>query len=253
MASTHPYKVALHCNDREPIEVNSLATAVAAALTANLTTFALTAAQQAALTAQIATLTTANGKLGGYIANAPGNHAITTLRNKQTIIVYNMLNTTFRALVDGIAAGDKTLIELSGFDATAAAVAHGIPDTPVITKITDHKQAAGAAKILLKKRNKKALAGSKPSTTKVRLKYSAQTTAAPESATSVWVTELSAVSSTDLILTDLVKAKEIVVRVRAEDGKLKSPWSASITYISRTSATGLPTTSPTTGAPPTTG
>ena len=244
------YKVALHCTDREPLEVNSLATAVAGALTTNLTTFALTAAQQAALTANIATLNTANGKLSGYIANAPGNHAIVTLRDKQTIIVYNMLNTIFRVLVDGIAAGDKTLIELSGFDASADPVPHGIPNTPLISKITDTKQAAGEAKIILVKSKKKSGTGTTTTKKRTRSKYSAQTTAAPTTASSVWINAIESVSSRDLILTHLVKGNEIDVRVRAEDGKLKSPWSAPVSFLPRTSAPGIPTTKPTTGTAP---
>jgi hypothetical protein len=39
MASTHPYKVALHCNDKEPVEVNNLATNVIAQLTLNAAAF----------------------------------------------------------------------------------------------------------------------------------------------------------------------------------------------------------------------
>ncbi len=254
MATTHTYKVAMHCTDKEPIEVNNLATSVAAALTTNLTMFALTTTAQTALTAQIGTLNTANNKLTGYIANAPGNHTVTTQRNSQTVVVYNILNTTFRTLVDGIANGDKATVELSGFDATADAVAHGIPATPVITKISDTKQAAGAAKILLEKHKKKALTGTTPAATKARLKYSAQTTPAPDSATSVWTNNVESVSSKDLILTGLTKAVEIAVRVRAEDGKFKSPWSKSTTYISRTSGNNLPTTTPTgTTTTPTTG
>jgi len=260
MASTHTYKVAMHCTDKEPIEVNNLATAVSAGLTANSATFAPTSTLLTTLNTNLAALNTANGKLSNYIANAPGNHNTTTLRNSQTVIVYNMLNTTFRTLVDGIAAGVKATIELSGFDATADAVVHTIPDTPVITKISDKNKAAGTAKILLKKHSKKALGTAKASTTKARLRYTAQITTAPETATSVWTNALEGVSSRDLLLEGLVKGVEIAVRVRAEDGKLKSPWSASVTYISRTSATIHPTTSPTgtttttpTNTPPATG
>ena len=256
MASTHPYKVALHCTDKEPTEVNNLATNVIAELTLNAASFVTSTMPLTAITALIATLTTANNKLTGYIAGAPGNHTVTTQRNTQTVIVYNMLNTSFRTLVDNVANGNKAIVELSGFDATADAVAHGVPATPVITKISDTKQAAGAAKILLEKHKKKALIGTTPSVTKARLKYSAQTTTAPDSATSVWTNNVESVSSKDLILTGLTKAVEVSVRVRAEDGKFKSPWSKSITYISRTSATPHPTTSPTTGTtttPPATG
>jgi len=135
MASAHPYKVALHCNDKEPVEVNNLATGVIAGLNANLSTFGPTPALLTVLTANIATLTTANNKLSGYIANAAGNHNVITLRNSQTVVVYGMLNTTFRTLVDGIAAGAKAIIELSGFDATADATAHTIPAIPVISKM----------------------------------------------------------------------------------------------------------------------
>jgi hypothetical protein len=251
MASTHPYKVALHCNDKEPVEVNNLATGVIAGLNANLSTFAPTPPLLVTLNANIATLTTANSKLTGYIAGAPGNHAVTTLRNTETITVYGMLNTTFRTLVDGIAAGVKATIELSGFDASADPTAHVIPDIPVISKITDVKQADGHAKVILVKKKKKALTGVKAATAVRGLKYSARITNTPVTAASVWLTELSAVSSTDLILTGLVKLVEISVQVRAEDGKLKSGWSTGVTYASRTSATVATTTTiSTTPTPP---
>jgi len=245
MASTHPYKVALHCSDKEPVEVNNLATGVAAALTTNLTTFAPTTAEQTALTANITALTTANNKLTGYIANAKGDHAITTLRNTETVTVYGMLNTTFRTLVDGTAGGVKATIELAGFDSSADAVAHGIPDTPVISKISDTNRAEGTAKVLLVKRKKKTLTGAKAAKSTKGLKYSMQVTAAPVTTASVWTTEVQGESTLELILTGLIKGSEVAARVRAEDGKLKSVWSEPMTFLPRKSAPNLPTTTPT--------
>ncbi len=193
MASTHPYKVALHCNDKEPVEVNNLATNVIAQLTLNAAAFVTSTMPLTAITALIATLTTANNKLTGYIAGAPGNHTVTTQRNSQTVIVYNMLNTSFRNLVDSVALGVKATVELSGFDATSDATAHVIPDIPVISKITDVKQPDGHAKIILVKKKKKKLTGVKPAKSAQKLKYSARITNTPVTATSVWTTELSAV------------------------------------------------------------
>jgi hypothetical protein len=228
-----------------------LATGVAAALTTNLTTFAPTTAEQTALTAQILTLTTANNKLTGYIANAKGDHSVITLRNTETVTVYGMLNTTFRTLVDGTAGGVKATIELAGFDASADAVAHGIPDTPVISKISDTNRAEGTAKVLLVKHKKKTLTGAKAAKSTKGLKYSMQVTPAPVTTASVWTNEIQSESSRDLLLTGLVKGSEVAARVRAEDGKLKSPWSEPMTFLPRKSAPNLPTTTPTPA--PTTG
>lgn len=245
--ATHKYKVAMHCTDKEPIEVNSLATNVAADMTTNGATFTPTGGTTtpAQLTTLINNLTTENNKLSRYIAGAKGNHNIMTLRDSETITVYNILNTSFRTLVDTIANGVKAIIELAGFSPNVDATIHTIPDVPVITSINDKNKAAGAAKIILKKHKKIALRTA-PAAKKTRgLKYSAQTTPAPAIATSIWTTDLQSVSSTDLLLINLVKSHEIAIRVRAEDGKLKSAWSTSVEFTSRTSAPAAPTTMPT--------
>ena len=248
------YKVAMHCTDKEPIEVNNLATSVITGLTTNASTFVTTTMPLTAITTLIGTLTTANNKLSGYIAGAAGNHNITTLRNSQTVVVYDLLNTSLRSVVEGGAGGVKAIIELSGFDATSDKVVRGIPDVPVISKISDKNKAPGTAKVLLVKHSKKTLAGAAASKASRGLKYSAQTTAAPATATSVWENNVESVSSRDLLLTGLVKANEVAVRIRAEDGKLKSAWSASVEYMSHTTASGIPTTTPVTPTTtPTTG
>ena len=70
----------------------------------------------------------------------------------------------------------------------------------------------------------------------------------------LYLSVISSVSSRDLLLTGLVKANEVAVRIRAENGKLKSAWSASTEFVPRTTASGTPTTTPVTPTTtPTTG
>jgi hypothetical protein len=228
MASTHPYKVALHCTNKEPVKVNALATRVSNGLTTHAATFPSAAAI-------VTGLVTNNTALGGYIAQAKGNHAVKTQRDVQCVVVYEVLNKQLRPLVDGVANGDPSIIALSGFDSSADATAHTAPGAPEISKITDGST-PGTAKILLAKSKRAGLLAAKAATSKRGLLYTAQTTAAPVIATSVWKNALEGVSSQELVLTGLVKGNEIAVRVRAEDGSLKSAWSDPFFYLPRTTA-----------------
>ncbi|MBI3502147.1 MAG: hypothetical protein HY063_10155 [Bacteroidetes bacterium] len=234
MASKHPYKVALHCTDKEPVKVNNLAAKVIQKMTTNANDFPNSGAL-------IATLTTDNTKLSNYISLAKGDHAMKDKRDAQSKLVYKEMNTKLRHLVDDVADGDKTIIDESGFDATEDATAHGIPAVPVISKITDVKKAPGTAKILLEKKKKKELVVAKAANKGAGLKYTAQTTPAPHTDTSKWTNAVEGVSSKALLLTGLVKANEIDVRVRAEDGDKKSAWSEPMSFLPRTSA---PSTTP---------
>jgi hypothetical protein len=248
MAATHPNEAVMHASSKEPVEVYNLAiNVINYGMYVNTGTFT-------AIPVPIGTTTTgflgAVTKLGTLIASAKGNTDNTNARDTQTVLVHDTYLVPLLAYANTRANHDLGIINLSGFDHNNQPTKHGIPPTPVISNISDKKRADGEAKINLVKK-KKAAAGTTKATPKVHLKYSARTTAAPATATSVWVTELSAVSSTDLILTGLVRNVDTAVQVRAEDGKLKSPWSATYNYISRTSASNLPTTTPTTT--PTTG
>lgn len=250
MAATHPNVAVMHCTALEPVEIYNLANnIITAGIYVNSGTFA---------TPPIALGTSNTGflgavtKLGTLIASAKGNSNNINARDLQAALVHDTYLKPLLTYTNTIANHNLTIINLSGFDSNAQPTKHGIPATPVISNISDKKQAAGAAKINLVK-NKKKAAGTAKAKKVQGLKYSARMTASPATATSVWVTELSAVSSTDLILTGLPKLVEYDIQVRAEHGKLKSPWSASVTYASRTSATNLPTTTPTAGTPPATG
>jgi hypothetical protein len=257
MAATHPYEAVMHASSKEPVEVYNLAiNVINYGMYVNTGTFT-------AIPVPIGTTTTgflgAVTKLGTLIASAKGNTDNTNARDTQTVLVHDTYLVPLLAYANTRANHDLGIINLSGFDHNNQPTKHGIPDTPVISNISDKKRADGEAKINLVKK-KKAAAGTTKATPKVHLKYSARTTAAPATTASVWITELSAVGSNDLILTGLIKYNEIEVQVRAEDGKLKSPWSAAVKYASRTSAPGttttIPTTTPTTGTtttPPATG
>lgn len=228
MASAHPYKVALHCTVKQPVAVNALATRVSTGLTTHAATFPNAAAI-------VAGLVTANTTLGGYIAQAKGNHAVKTQRDSQCVAVFDMLNTQLRPLVDGVAKGDPSIVALSGFDSSAAPTAHTAPNAPTVSRIADGST-PGTAKILLARSRKAGLLPAKAATSKRDLLYTVQTTAYPVTDTSVWKNALEGVSSRDLVLTGLVKGNEIAVRARAEDGSLKSGWSDPFFFLPRTTA-----------------
>ena len=188
--------------------------------------------------------------MGTLISTAKGNSNNINARDLQTILVHDTYLVPLLTYTNTVANHNLAIINLSGFDHNAQPTKHSVPPAPVISNISDKKCADGEAKINLVRKKKAAVGTTKPGP-KVHLKYSARITTAPATATSVWITELSAVGSTDLILTGLTKGNEIAVQVRAEDGKLKSPWSATVNYMSRTSAPGTTTTTPTTGTPTT--
>ena len=247
----------MHATNKEPVEIYNLAlNIINDGMYVNTGTFT-------AIPVPIGTTTTgflgAVTKLGTLISTAKGNTNNTNARDTQTVLVHDTYLVPLLNYANTVANHNLSIINLSGFDSNNQPTKQGIPATPVISNISDKKRADGEAKINLVK-NKKKAAGTATATPKLHLKYSARTTAAPATATSVWITELSAVGSTDLILTGLVRNVDTAVQVRAEDGKLKSPWSATYNYISRTSAPGTttttPTTTPTTGTtttPPATG
>ncbi len=248
MAATHPNLAVMHCTALEPVEVYNLANNIITdGMYVNTGTFT-------AIPIALGTTTTgflgAVTKLGTLIASAKGNSDNINARDLQSVLVHDTFLKPLLTYANTVANHNLAIINLSGFDHNAQPTKHGVPPAPVISNISDKKRADGEAKINLVKKKKEA-AGTTKTTPKVNLKYSVRTTAAPATATSVWVTQLSAVSSTDLILTGLVRNVDTAVQVRAEDGKLKSPWSTTYNYISRTSASPHPTTTPTTT--PTTG
>jgi hypothetical protein len=248
MAATHPNEAVMHATNKEPVEIYNLAlNIINDGMYVNTGTFT-------AIPVPIGTTTTgflgAVTKLGTLISTAKGNTNNTNARDTQTVLVHDTYLVPLLNYANTVANHNLSIINLSGFDSNNQPTKQGIPATPVISNISDKKRADGEAKINLVRRKKKA-AGTATVKKTQNLKYSARMTATPVTATSVWVTELSAVSSVDLILTGLPKLVEYAVQVRAEHGKLKSPWSASVTYASRTSTYTLPTTTPV--APPTIG
>ena len=250
MAATHPNVAVMHCTALEPVEVYNLANnVITAGIYVNAATFATPPITLGTSTTGFLGAVT---KLGSLIASAKGNSDNIDARNAQSLLVHETFLKPLLAYTNTTANHDLVIINLSGFDHNAQPTKHGIPPIPVISNISDKKRAAGEAKINLVKNKKKTAGTTKPGP-KVHLKYSARTTAAPATAASVWITELSAVSSTDLILTGLIRNVDTAVQVRAEDGKLKSAWSETVNYISRTSAPGTTTTNPATPTTPPTG
>lgn len=229
MASAHPHKVALHCTNKEFVKVNALGTRVSTGLTAHASTFPTAAAIVTVLVAD-------NASLGQLIGQAKGNHAVKTQRDAQSVVVHKLLNTKLRPLVDDVAQGDESIIALSGFDSSADPTAHTAPDAPTISKIVDGST-PGTAKVRLAKSKKASLATAKAATSNRGLLYTVQTTQAPVTVSSVWKNVLEGVSREELLLSGLVKGNETAARVRAEDGSLKSAWSAPVSYLPRTTAT----------------
>ncbi len=202
MAATHPNLAVMHCTAFEPVEVYNLATNIITnGMYVNTPTFT-------AIPVPIGTTTTgflgAVTKLGSLIASAKGNSDNINSRDTQSVLVHDTYLKPLLTYANTVANHNLTIINLSGFDHNNQPAKHGIPPTPVISNISDKKRADGEAKINLVKK-KKATAGTTKSTPKINLKYSARITNAPATATSVWVTELSAVGLNDLILTGLIK------------------------------------------------
>lgn len=188
----------------------------------------------------------ANDLLTQVIAEAKGNHEKMTDRGKQVKIVFELLKEILMYAAP-IVKNDLSLIAKSGFDASNDPTAHGVPDVPVITKMTPGKE-ANSLKAHLKKRNISELVTHR-GPKKARLKYSLQASATPGN-TGSWTNKAEGESSRDLIASDVPDLMRIWYRARAEDGKLKSAWSAPVPYpplpgTGTTPTTGTGTTPPT--------
>ncbi len=201
----------MHCKPKQSAAVNKLCTRVIKYLGDNAADFATP-------NPTILILTNENAKLTSLIGEAKGNTLKKDARDAQSIVVYNLLQNEI-IYVDGVAKGNKVLIDESGFDASLEPHVHTNPDKPVIKKIVDGK-APATAKILIEKG------------LGTGLLFTAQTTLTP-AVESSWVTMLDHVSRPKLILIGLVRAQEIFVRVRAADGSLKGDYSTPVPFIAR--------------------
>ncbi len=184
----------------------------------------------------VAALTLENNKLITLNGQAKGNTQKKDERDEQAIVVYEMLKDE-RDYVNGIANGNKVLVDKSGFDADKTPEAHGIPPVPVIKKVVDG-EVAHSGKILLVS---PLVAGAR---------YSVQTYVPESKPTPIppvpaegddefdidalpWVMTLESLNSKELLLTELKRAKDILIRVRAEDGSKKSGWSDPFVFLPR--------------------
>lgn len=184
----------------------------------------------------IAALTTENDKLITLNGQAKGNTQKKDERDAQAVVVYEMLKDE-RDYVNGIANGNKVLVDKSGFDADKTPEAHGIPPVPVIKKVTDGA-VAHSGKIQLVS---PLVAGAR---------YSVQTYVPDSKPTPIppvpaggddefdidalpWVMTLESLNSKELLLTGLKRGKDILIRVRAEDGSKKSGWSDPFVFLPR--------------------
>ena len=220
----------MHVKPSEPVKVSGLCTRVIGKLTDNV-------ADYSAPEIAVSVLTTENNKLIPLIAQAKGNTQKKDERDEQTIVVFDLL-TKECIYVNSVANGNKVLIDKSGFDAAKEAEPHGIPGTPVIKKVEDG-EVPKSAKILLVRPLPKGLrynvqllnlekSGTDPLTlTKADAGEDFDIDGLP------WVIVLDSVSSTELLLTDLKRGKEIAIRVQAEDRSKKSGWSDPYLFMAR--------------------
>ncbi|MBI3500909.1 MAG: fibronectin type III domain-containing protein [Bacteroidetes bacterium] len=222
MASKHPNEPAMHCTAKDFLLVNEIATRVITqGVYANATIFVTPPIplNSPPPPSTVVGFKNANDLLGLLIGQAKGNSQKVQDRNAQSKAVYDMLNLKLRPYVKQIANGDLTVINKSGFDNNAQPQKSAVPDSPVIKKITEGKE-AHTAKIFLDRKKKKALAAEKATQKSTKGNtYSAQTTTTPDNEES-WKTVLEAVSSTKLIIPN-VTAK-IFVRVYAINAAGKS-------------------------------
>lgn len=207
--STRKLIAVMHCKPKEPTEVQKLAISVVGGLynPANATIFTTIPVTLAVFQAAIDALTAS-------IANAKGNHDIKTLRDKQSLALYNMMHDKLIPYINSVAAGDKVIIEKSGFDASSDPQPHGVPDAPVIKKITDGKIPQSAKIILEKVKKVGGIVTGKQAKRKKTVKYSAQVTATPDK-TDSWVTALHDVASTKLLVPNRPRNTDLSYRVIA--------------------------------------
>ncbi len=133
--------------------------------------------------------------------------------------VYNLLIDKAIPYVNSIANGDQALINLSGFRANKAPSPKGIPAKVVIKKITDGGTPE-SAKIII------ANMGS-------GLMYKVQTSPVVQGAAPSYAPAIETTSSKKLVLPNLEKGKEILIRIAASNSKGTGDWSEPYSFIPR--------------------
>lgn len=219
----------LHVTARQFTKLANLGSRVVTNLTDNVSVFATPNPSVAELTEEVDKLITLNGQ-------AKGSAQKKDERDAQGLVVFKMLSDE-RDYVNGIAKGDKVKVDQSGFDSDKTPEAHGIPPTPAIKKVEDGK-VSHSAKILLVSPLTKGARYSVQMYALVDNEGGGQGNPSggaggfdPDSLP--WQMVLESVNSKELLITNLKRAVEIIIRVRAEDGSKKSEWGAPYLFLPR--------------------
>ncbi len=200
----------LHLNgSKNAAAVHALAVKVFQEMTNNSVTFPGPPFPLVDLQAAIAQLEVLMGEA------ATGNHQKVEDRNQQSAKVYNMLR-SLAGYVNSIAQGDRNIVLLSGFDASDDPSPVPIPDKIIIRRV-DRGETPHSAKIHIENPNNEEI-------------FIVQVCDAPLDEAS-FRTVLQSTSSRRLILENLVKGKEIFIRVAGQNARGQGEWSDPASFI----------------------
>ena len=182
----------LHLKSKDPQDVYNLADRVNTNLETNKLIFTNPNPTLAVFTAAIILL-------GANIRAKDGSKLKNVAIADQTDVVYNMLKLLL-VYVNGVAAGDETMILLSGFDCNNEAVNHGVPARAVVNRIEDGSVPC-SAKIFM-------------STLDNADRYKVEISTTPNDPES-WKTVIDFGGVSRLEIRDLVYGQKIYIRVSA--------------------------------------
>lgn len=200
------------CTPKQPSKVLTLVSRVHDGYNDNLTVFATPVPTLIILAA-------GRDDLGLLIAEAKGNHQKKIERDEKCIEVYNLLINDAIPYVNSIANGDQSIINLSGFRANKEPSPKGIPAKVVIKKVIDGKS-PNSAKIIIENMGSELL-------------YKVQTSPYVAGSEPSFAPALETTSSRKLLLENLTKGREILIRVAASNTKGMGEWSENYSFISR--------------------
>lgn len=169
----------------------------------------------------IISLTAENDKLAALISEAKGNHLKTVERNEQCKKVYDLLNDKGKPFVNGKAKGDEAIILLSGFFASKTPQPRSIPAQVVIKRIADGA-VSHSAKIFLAKITSPLNEKSES------LIYTVQMA---DGSLSEFRTVLQTTNQRKLVITNLVRAREVFFRIAASNSRGQGDWSDTVPFI----------------------
>lgn len=212
------FLAAIHVTARQFGKLSALGNKVITNLAANAATFPAPDPAIAQLQAVSNTFATQIGQA------KTGDHQKVQLRNATAVKFLGMLQTE-RNYINKIAQGDKSIILLSGFDASAEPTPLGIPDATAIQKITDGPIPL-SAKILLA-RITNPLMANKPKFTYIV--QSSTTPLNPDSFKTVLITQ----NSRNLVIPNMVRLQEIFFRVAAMNSHGQGEWSPPVVFVAR--------------------